>query len=211
MKPLRFLALVLAVGSLFVVNAGTVVSLVGDKDCFGLDGACPDGTLWMSDLGGTFWNNYQDPSDPSFTDKWMNAVAPTYMHSYALIGTPISAQLTVKFAGVADNRGPWDVYFNQTLIGEIARIDGLEEGELGATAFELVRTLTWDVPIALLLGQDSIMLNINSPEINDGYSIDYSELTITTADTVVPEPGSWAALLLGLGGLSYAVSRRKKS
>lgn len=27
---------------------------------------------------------------------------------------------------------------------------------------------------------------------------------------LVPEPGSWAALLLGLGGLSYAVSRRRK-
>lgn len=27
----------------------------------------------------------------------------------------------------------------------------------------------------------------------------------------VPEPGSWAALMLGLGGLSYAVSRRKKA
>lgn len=26
----------------------------------------------------------------------------------------------------------------------------------------------------------------------------------------VPEPGSWAALLLGLGGLSYAVSRRRR-
>lgn len=210
MKALQFLALVLVIGSLFFVNAGTVVSLVGDKDCFGLDSACPDGTLWMSDLGGTFWNNYQDPGDPAFTDKWSGDVAPTYQHVYALIGTPISAQLTVKFAGVADNRGPWDVYFNQTLIGEIARINDAGEGA-GGTAYQLVRTLTWDVPIALLLGQDSIILNINSPELTDGYSIDYSELTITTADTVVPEPGSWAALLLGLGGLSYAVSRRKKA
>lgn len=210
MKALRFLTLALVVGSLFLVNAGTVVSLVGDKDCFGLNGSCPDGTLWQDELGGTFWYNYQDPGDPSFTDKWISDVAPTYQHVYALTGTPVSAQLTVKFAGVADNRGPWDVYFNQTLIGEIARINDAGEGT-GSTAFQLVRTITWDVPIALLLGQDSIMLNINSPEINDGYSIDYSELTITTADTAVPEPGSWAALMLGLGGLSYAVSRRRKA
>lgn len=210
MKALRFLALVLVVGSLFLANAGTVVSLVGDKDCFGLNGSCPDGTLWRDGLGGTFWSNYQDPGDPSFTDKWGDDKSPTYQHVYALVGTPVSAQLTVKFAGVADNRGPWDVYFNQTLLGEIARINDAGEGT-GGTAFQLVRTITWDVPIALLLGQDWIMLNINSPVSNDGYSIDYSELTITTADTAVPEPGSWAALLLGLGGLSYAVSRRRKA
>jgi hypothetical protein len=209
-KPLRFLALVLVVGSLFLVNAGTVVSVVGDKDCFGLGGSCPDNTLWRDELGGTFWANYQGPGDPAFTDKWGSDVSPSYQHVYALIGTPVSAQLTVKFAGVADNRGPWDVYFNQTLIGEITRINDAGEGT-GGTAFQSVRTLTWDVPIALLLGQDSIILNINTPEINDGYSIDYSELTITTADTVVPEPGSWVALMLGLGGLSYAVSRRRKA
>ncbi len=29
--------------------------------------------------------------------------------------------------------------------------------------------------------------------------------------SAVPEPGSWAALLLGLGSLSYAVSRRRKA
>jgi hypothetical protein len=27
----------------------------------------------------------------------------------------------------------------------------------------------------------------------------------------VPEPGSWAALMLGLGGLSYAIARRKRA
>ena len=194
----------LALGALAIgqANAGVVVSLVGDKDGFGLTGAPAvpaDGTLWQTDLGGSFFNDYRDALDVAtapFTDKWSSDAAVTYVHSYDLAGqTPLSAVLSVQFAGVADQRGPWDVFFDGVLLGQIPT-------SMDASAFEMVRMLSWNVPVGLLTGSDTILLNINVPETTDGYSINFSELQIETADAGVPDSGSTLALFgFGLAGL----------
>jgi hypothetical protein len=178
-----------------------VISLEGDKDCFGLGGSCPDGTLWRDDLGGVFFNNYSDPGDPAFTDKWSSDVAPAYSHAFALGGPATGGFLSVRIAGVADFRGPWDVFGDGFLLGQIPT-------NTGPNGFQEVITYSWVVPSSLLGdGLLNVLLNINSPTVTDGYSIDYSELTVTTDDTAVPEPAS--LLLLGSGLLGMWRMRRR--
>ena len=140
--------------------------------------ACPDGSLWRDQLGGVFFTSHQGPGDPPFTDKWSADVAPSYVHFFTPPPGIISASLTVKFAGVADSRGPWNVLANGVVIGQIPV-------NSSPNAFQEVRTYTWQLPIALITAAESIVLSINVPAINDGYSIDYSELTINGAFTVV--------------------------
>ncbi len=194
------LTCVLVVGALSTSresNAATV-SLVGDVDCFGLGGSCPDGTLWRDELGGVFFTNYQGLGDPSFTDKWSTDISPSYTHAYLLGGAPVSATLEVRTAGLADDRGPWDVIFNGTVIGAFPT-------NTRANAFQEVLTHSFSVPIALLTGSDLVNLAINTTGQSDGYSIDFARLTIET--TAVPEPAS--ALLLACGALGVLARRRR--
>jgi hypothetical protein len=197
MKQLVLAFLILACAS--SVEAGTI-SLVGDKDCFGLGGACPDGTRWMTDLGGSFFSSYQGPGDPLFTDKWSADISPTYTHTYAL-GTAVSATLMIRTAGLADFRGPWDVFFNGVVVGQFAT-------GTGPDSYQEVLTHSFVIPIGLLTGSDTVILAINTPSVTDGYSIDYSELTINTT-TSVPDPGS-TLLLFGMGVVGLAAWRKRR-
>jgi hypothetical protein len=204
MKKLITICVVVAmvVASPTMVSAVLISSLVGDKDGFGLSGAPAvpaDGTLWRDGLGGVFGADYRDAGDLAsapFTDIWFSDAAITYTHTYSLGGlTPISANLTIQIAGVADNRGPWDVFLNATLIGQIPT-------NTSVNAFQEILTYTFVVNPSLLIEADAVLLNINVPTVTDGYSINFSELNITA----VPEPAT--ICLLGLGVLSLL--RKKK-
>jgi hypothetical protein len=43
----------------------------------------------------------------------------------------------------------------------------------------------------------------------DGWAVDYLTVGVTTRAGVVPEPGAWATILLGLGGLGAVLRRRQ--
>jgi hypothetical protein len=195
-------ATVLCLGA-FQAPAGTIDSLVGDKDGFGLAGAPAvpaNGTLWRDTLGGAFFTDYRDAGDLAnapFTDIWNANVGPTYSHNYGLVGTPLAALLSVQIAGVGDVGGPYDVLFNNINIGQIPvnnTINGFQE----------VNLYSWAVPVGLLTGADTVSLKINLPvSSGDGYIINFSELHIRTQDGHVPEVTSAFGLLsLGLAGLA---------
>jgi hypothetical protein len=197
-KISAFMVAVVASGVLFAASAeASTISLVGDIDCFGLTGPCPDGTRWEDDLGGVFFTSNQGPGDPAFTDTWAAPGSFSYTHTYA--NSPaLSAALEIKIAGLHDinQTTVYDLLFNGTSIGAIPN-------HLGADAFQEVLTYSFVVPIALLTGSDLVSLSGMS---GDGFSFDYSQLTIQTQDAAaVPEPAS--VLLLGSGLVLYRMRR----
>lgn len=200
---LGMLAGVFLLGLAGTAHAALLTDTLGDKDCFGLGGSCPDGTLWQDDLGGTFGANYSTPADPSFTDRWFSASNIAYSHAIALGGAAVlSVELEIKTAGLADNRGPWDVLVNGVKVGEFAT-------NTSTNAFQEVITHLFSIPEALLDGTEDILLAINDSSVTDGYSIDYSELRVTTADQV-PEPGSLALILSAIAGIGALARTRRR-
>ena len=103
-----------------LANATIIADLVGDKDCFGVGGACPDGPGSAAGIFG-FSDLSFTGSDPAFTDRRMDfgiGTATTYSHTIGLGGgAAASATLEVRTFAVADNRGPWDVFVNSNLVG----------------------------------------------------------------------------------------------
>lgn len=172
-----------------------VISLLGDKDCFGLGGSCPDGSRFVTDLGGAFFTSYQDPGDPAFTDDWTTPGSVSYTHTYALPGDITSAVLELKIAGIADiSPSPYTVMFNGVGIGTIPF-------NTDVNAYQAVLTYDFNVPIALLSGADTIYFG---PTGGDGFIVDYSQLDIAT----IPEPGTLALLGTGLIGLASRLRRK---
>ena len=171
--------------------------LIGDRDCWSLAVSCPDGSLWRDGLGGVFSADYRSPGDlatASFTDIWDDAASIAYTHA----GVP-GDSLVLRIAGIANDFGPWDVYGDGVLLGQLTT-------NVGPDNFQEVLTYTFPVPLALLADNLlDVLLDINNPIVVDGYAIDYSELGAAAA---VPEPSPLTLLSLGL--LWLLVIRRKR-
>jgi hypothetical protein len=184
------------------------ISLVGDIDCFGLGGSCPDGSLYRDDLGGFFFANNQQPGDPAFTDSWVPFAALNYDHTYVL-GPTTSATLETRIAGIHDINllNSYGILFNGTALGPIA-------ANLSADAFQEVLTYLFQVPVTLLTGNDTV--SFSGLLGTDGFIVDYSQLTLngqTELDSVsaVPEPAGLVLLGTGLAALAAGVRRRHRS
>jgi len=182
----------------------TIISLVGDKDGFGLSGAPAvpaDGTLWRDGLGGVFFSDYRDPGDLAnapFTDIWDAPGGFSYSHTYSLGGqTATSVVLDIQIAGIHDiNAGTiYNFYVDGTVVGTIPY-------NSNQNAFQEVLLYSFNIPVALINGLDAITVSGTG---GDGYSINFSELKIETSP--VPEPTT--LLLLGSGLVGLIGFRRK--
>jgi hypothetical protein len=186
------------------VRADTI-SLLGDADCFGLGGSCPDGSLFRDELGGFFFANNQGPGDPAFTDWWTAPAAVSYTHTYVL-GPAQSATLETRIAGIHDNNlVTYSVLFNGTSVGSIP-VNLSEDG------FQEVLTYLFSVPLHLLTGDD-VVSYAGLPG-TDGFIVDYSRLTLseqTMPSTPVPEPASLVLLGGGLMTVAARIRRRRRS
>ena len=182
------------------------ISLLGDADCFGLGGSCPDGSLFRDELGGFFFANNQGPGDPAFTDWWTDADAVSYTHTYVL-GPALSATLETRIAGIHDINAltSYGVLFNGTSVGSIPV-------NLSENGFQEVVTYLFSVPLNLLTGND--IVSYAGLVGNDGFSVDYSRLTLseqTMPSTPVPEPASLVLLGGGLLTVAARIRRRRRS
>lgn len=187
----------LAAASLFTAPASAaVLSIAGDADCFGLGGSCADGTLWRDQLGGTFFTSNAGPGDPAGTDSWDSFSNPGYALTYGGGGTGLSIE--VKTAGIADDRGPYEVFLNGTSIGQITT-------NSSTNAFQEVRTFSFAIAANLLLANNTVLIDTSNNNVGDGFSIDYVSLVGAGG---IPEPATWAMMILGFGAAGAAVRRR---
>ena len=173
-RMLFFTFLFLALAITQSAQSATIIDVEGDKDGFGV--GCPIATgLHFTDYGQVLVD-YREPSDPNFTDTWVDG-DQTWTHTYFIGGfTPLSASLEIFVAGIADNPG-WsaDVRVNGVSVGTIPQL---------TSDYDITRILTFNVPVGLLNSPDGITIDLNTDL--DGYIIDYSQLSIEISSSGTP-------------------------
>jgi hypothetical protein len=179
-------ALIMSLAAAAPVSAD---SLLGDKDCFGTLGACAEGSVVP------YTTVTADPSDPAFTDRWMTtSTTQSWTHTFA--PTSFGGLLSFRTLGIGDVAGPYEVFADSTVVGQIPYDGGV--------GHNLVETFTFALSPAIMA--DGIVTVSFTPTSSDGWAIDYSEITVTA----VPEPETYAMMLAGLGLLGFAARRRKQ-
>ncbi|WP_169569347.1 hypothetical protein [Sneathiella limimaris] len=199
-KTIIVAASVSFLSSVAIANAATVSSLVGDIDGFG--GATAPGAVGV-DTGFGFDNR---SGDPLFTDVWLYeqdggvASSPVdYSHAYDLAGgTATSATLSIMESGMANNRGPWNILFNGTLIGSISN-----------TSATLSTLHTFSVALDLLTGTSDEISLVYLDTAAEGYAIDYSLLEIEVS--AVPLPAALPLYGAGMAILGFLGWRKKRN
>ena len=191
----RGLAAVLLAASVGSANAVDIVSLVGDKDGFGIGAVS----------GGGFDFDLIGAGDGNGTDVWRDGNL-VFVHDYTLPTSIAAASLELVSGGWGLDAAA-SLYLNGTYVGNLSVGDNTATGPVLNYAFKDVFDLT---PFkSLLTGHDSFEVRLVDGD-DDSGALDYSQLTVTTAVIgVVPEPSTYALTGLGLSAL-FAARRRRR-
>jgi hypothetical protein len=178
---------VAAIGALalaVVPARAQVVSLYGDIDGFGFGAPQDvDGADFVEDFGGIKMHDYREANDLAnapLTDTWniIDEIGGPWMHEYDLPFQPEMATLHMYLAGIADI-DPIDLQADGDVIYTLD-FDGQNQ---------TTHVVDIDVPLQYIDGTTSFEF---VGWWNDGYIMDYAELTIT------PAPSSLAVLALSV-------------
>jgi hypothetical protein len=201
------------------LNAATIIQTLGASAGFADGSTNARAGTWNTDTAGNPvpFNGVigSDPNGPNFSASWMFSYSP-------IAQTIVSATLEIGIYDISSMAPGNQVasYTEGTTTSGItdltALLNAVSEGLHGNTG--AVRNeydlLTISLPSAsfadLALGHPTISLALQGPGLGvlgtttfNGAGIDFSTLTITTeAVPTVPEPGTWALLLAGIGGLA---------
>ncbi len=175
------------------VSAATVVDLVGDKDGLGI-GVTSGSSFEYSTVG---------PGDGDGTDEWVyNTQSYTHTFDLSTLGGPITSASLSIFTGGQGFNGLTSVYMNGELIGQ------LTDGDNVGGDYNVAWLDTFDLTAyASILASGTVSIEIVPVGSGDGWALDYSELTVTSA---VPVPAAVWLFGSGIFGL-IGFSRRKRS
>jgi hypothetical protein len=173
-----------------MASATTLISQYGDVDGFGI-GATNGSTFnWLS-VGTT-------PDPGTITDAWIyNTQSWTQTYSLAGLGPITSATLDIFTGGIgAGGPGSVTLYVDSINIGSLSVGDG---PYLGIEPLQVAWLDSFDlIPYVSTLTDGSVTISIST--INDGWTLDYSKLTISDGVSA-PEPATMLLLGFGLIGL----------
>lgn len=193
-KTIQALSAAVVAAGMGTAASAAVVDLVGDKDCFGTGDVCAEGVAPFP-----YTDVTPGVGDVAPFDHWnITSSTQSWTHSYAA-GAYSSASLALRTIGIGDVAGPYDVFVDGTKVGEIP-YDGF--GHL------IIETFTFSGAGVMALLNDGSATVSFTPSSTDGWSIDYSELTLNMSAIPVPAslPLLGGALLFG----GWVARRRRK-